>query len=163
MPCFTHHHEAFVCLHPVGTGHYTVAYLDPDLHAALPLKEHPRPHIAADVSGVPVKGAWQPAGGSWYLMLPKVALRKAGLKGSSRVEVAFTVIAQDDVDMPFELQAALDAKPKRAKAWSAFTAGQQRGLAHMLASAQRPQTRQARLQKVMQVIGGDEPLPWLRK
>jgi hypothetical protein len=163
MPYFTHHHEAAICLHPVGSGHYTVVYLDPELHVVLPLKKHPRLRVEADVSGVPVKGAWQPAGGRWYLMLPKVALRKAGLTVGSRVEVAFTVIAQDDVDVPPELQIALDAKPKLAKAWSAFTAGQQRGLAHLVASAQRPETRQARLQKVLQVIGGDAPLPWLRK
>jgi Bacteriocin-protection, YdeI or OmpD-Associated len=163
MPYFDHHHDAVICLHPVGTVHYTVVYLDPELQAVLPLKEHPRLRIEADVSGVPVKGAWQPAGGRWYLMLPKVALRKAGLKVGSPVDVAFKVIAQDDVDVPPELQAALSAKPKLAKAWAAFTAGQQRGLAHMVASAQRPETRQARLQKVLQVVAGDAPLPWLRK
>jgi Bacteriocin-protection, YdeI or OmpD-Associated len=163
MPYFTHYQESAICLHPVGSYHYTVIYLDPELHVTLPLKAHPRLRIEADVSGVPVKGAWQPAGGRWYLMLPKVALRKAGLKVGSRVAVAFKVIAQDDVDVPPELQAALDAKPSLAKAWAALTAGQQRGLAHTVSSAQRPETRKARLQKVLQVVGGDAPLPWLRK
>jgi hypothetical protein len=56
MPYFDHHYETVICRHPVGAGHYTVIYLDPALHAALPLKKHPRLRIEADLSGVPVKG-----------------------------------------------------------------------------------------------------------
>ncbi len=163
MSYFTHRFEAVLSLHPVGTYNYTVVYLDPELHASLPLKEAPRLRIEADISGVPVKGAWQPSSGRWYLMLPKSPIKKAGITIGTMVEVAFKVLPQDDVDVPPELSVALQAKPKVQKAWSALSAGKQRGLAHMVASAKRTQTKQARVEQVIAVLLGEAPLPWVRK
>lgn len=163
MAYFTHRFETTVTLHPVGRYAYTVVYLDPELHASLPLQAHPRLRIEADVSGVAVKGAWQPAGGRWYLMLPKTPLRQAGLAIGSPVEVAFRVIAQDDVDVPPELAAALQASPGARRSWEALSAGQRRGLAHGVASARRPETRRARVAEVLAVLAGEAPLPWLRR
>jgi len=163
MAYFTHRFEASVSLHPIGTYNYTVVYLDPELHASLPLKEMPRLRIEADISGVPVKGAWQPSGGRWYLMLPKIPLRNAGISIGSVVEVAFKVLPQDQVDVPPELSAALQAQPNARKAWSALSAGKQRSLAHMIASAKRSETKQARLEQVIAILLGEAPLPWARK
>lgn len=163
MAYFTHRFEGTVALHPVGRYHYTVVYLDPDLHDALPLKEQPRLRIEADISGVPVKGAWQPSGGRWYLMLPKRPINQAGLAVGSVVEVAFKVLPQDDVDIPPELAVALQSHARARSAWAALSAGKQRGLAHMVASAKRTETRQARTQQVIAVLLGEAPLPWLRK
>lgn len=163
MAYFTHRFETTVALHPVGRYNYTVVYLDPSLHASLPLKESPRLRIEADVSGVPVKGAWQPSGGCWYLMLPKSPLKMAGVSVGTVVEVAFKVLPQDEVDVPPELSAALQAVPLARKAWSALSAGKQRGLAHMVALAKRPETRQARALQVTAVLLGEAPLPWVRK
>ncbi|MCZ8014475.1 MAG: YdeI/OmpD-associated family protein [Limnobacter sp.] len=163
MAYFTHRFEASVSLHPVGTYNYTVVYLDPELHASLPLKEIPRLRIEADISGVPVKGAWQPSGGRWYLMLPKIPLRNAGISIGSVVEVAFKVLPQDQVDVPPELSAALQAQPNARNAWSALSAGKQRSLAHMIASAKRSETKQARLEQVIAILLGEAPLPWARK
>ena len=163
MAYFTHHFEATVSLHPVGKYHYTVVFLDPALHASLPLKESPRLRIEADISGVPVKGAWQPSGGRWYLMLPKTPIKKAGIGVGTVVEVAFKLLPPDDVDIPPELSAALKADRKLRDAWDALSAGKQRGLAHMVASAKRPQTKAARVEQVTDVLLGKAPLPWLRR
>lgn len=163
MRALTHRFDATVSRHPVGTYHYTVVYLDPGLVAELPLRESPRLRIEADVSGVTFKGAWQPAGGRWYLMLPKVPIRQAGLGIGSVVEVAFRVLPQDDVEIPPELMAALQADAQARQAWSALTAGQQRGLAHLVASAQRAPTRQARVDRVTAILLGQQPLPWKRR
>ncbi len=163
MSYFTHHFETRVARHAVGTYHYTVVYLDPSLHSELPLHEHARLRIEADVSGVPVKGAWQPARGKWYLMLPKASLKAAGLKVGSSVEVWFRVLPQDDVDVPEELAALLSKKARVKKAWDALSAGKQRGLAHMVASAKRAETRAARVSQVEEVLLGKTALPWDRK
>lgn len=163
MSYFTHSFEATVARHPVGPYHYTVVYLDPALHDSLPLAQHPRLRIEADIAGLPVKGAWQPAGGRWYLMLPKDGIRKAGLGVGSQVEVAFKVLPQDDVDVPDELAEAIRKNAKARKAWAALSPGKQRGLAHMVASAKRDETRLARVEQVMAVLLGQAPLPWLRK
>lgn len=163
MAYFTHHFEATVSLHPVGTYNYTVVYLDPELHASLPLKEMPRLRIEADVSGVPVKGAWQPSGGRWYLMLPKAPLKLAGIGIGSVVEVAFKLVSQDAVDIPPELSDALQTNRKARDAWAALSAGKQRGLAYLVASAKRPETRQARMEQVTAVLLGEATPPWVRK
>jgi hypothetical protein len=163
MAYFTHRFEALVSLHPVGTYNYTVVYLDPELHASLPLKETPRLRIEADISGVPVKGAWQPSGGRWYLMLPKGPIKKAGISIGAVVEVAFKALPQDDVDIPPELSAVFEAKPRVRKAWASLSAGKQRGLAYMIASAKRSETKQTRVEQVVAVLLGEAPLPWVRK
>lgn len=155
MSYFTHRFEATVSLHPVGTYNHTVVYLDPELHESLALKEYPRLRIEADISGVPVKGAWQPSNGRWYLMFPKSFIRKAGIAIGTVVEVAFRVLPQDDVDVPPELSAALQGRPKAREAWSALSAGKQRGLAYMVASAKRPETKQARVEQVTAVLLGE--------
>ncbi len=163
MAYFTHRFEASVSLHPVGIYNYTVVYLDPELHALLPLNETPRLRVEADISGVPVKGAWQPAAGRWFLMLPKSPIKKAEISIGSVVEVAFKVLPQDEVDVPQELSAVLQAKPEVLQAWSALSPGKQRGLAYMVASAKRSETRQARVDHVTAVLLGEAPLPWVRK
>lgn len=63
MTWFTHRFETAIARHAVGSMRYTVVLLDVALHDTLPLREHPRLRIEADVGGVPVKGAWQPARG----------------------------------------------------------------------------------------------------
>jgi hypothetical protein len=162
MAFFTHHFEATVARHPVGTSFYTVVYLDASLHASLPLREHPRLRVEADISGIPMKGAWQPAAGRWYLMLPKASLKQAGLLVGSRVEVAFAVIAQDDVDVPDELAVRLASTKRLRSAWAKQTPETQRGLAHSIASAKRAEMRIARLAQVEAAILGTAPMPSTR-
>jgi Bacteriocin-protection, YdeI or OmpD-Associated len=163
MAYFTHRFEATVSLHPVGTYSYTVVYLDPELHYSLPLKESPRLRIEADISGVPVKGAWQPSGGWWYLMLPKTPIKKAGIGVGSVVEVAFRLLPQNEVDIPPELSAALRTNRKARDAWAALSAGKQRGLAYMIASAKRPETKRTRVEQVSAVLLGEAAPPWVRR
>lgn len=162
MSYFTHRFDTTIQRHPVGAMHYTVVYLDPNMVSAMPFAEHPRLRIEADVGGVPVKGAWQPARGRWYLMLPKRPLKEAGLMVGDAVEVAFRVIAQDDVDVPVELAERLAAVKKLRAAWDAHTPGTQRGLAHWIESAKRAATRAARLAQVEAALRGTAPLPWAR-
>ncbi len=163
MSYFEYVFETRIARHAVGTYHYTVVYLDPSLHAALPLDQHARLRIEADVSGVPVKGAWQPARGKWYLMLPKDGLKAAGLRIGSSVEVSFRVSPQDDVDISDELAALLSAKVRVRQAWERLSPGKQRGLAYMVSSAKRAETRAARVKKVEAVLLGKVPAPWDRE
>lgn len=155
--------EAAIARHPVGKYHYTVVYLPPTIASALPFAESARLRIEADVSGIPVKGAWQPARGRWYLMLPKQPLRQAGLSVGSPVEVAFRLLPQDEVEVPPELEELLRTDRTMRQAWTRLSAGKQRGLAHMIDSAKRPDTRRARLEQVRRVVLGLEPEPWNRK
>ncbi|MEM0960990.1 MAG: YdeI/OmpD-associated family protein [Bacteroidota bacterium] len=47
----------------------------------------------------------------------------------------------DRVDLPDELQAALDLDPVASAAWRALTPGRQRTLAYGVGRAKRPETR----------------------
>ena len=162
MSYFTHRFETHVSRHAVGTYHYSVVYLEAALHSELPLDQHARLRIEADVSGLPVKGAWQPARGRWYLMLPKALLKAAGLKIGSAVEVAFRVLPQDDVDVPEELAARRARMARVRKAWEALSAGKQRGIAHLVSSAKRPETKAARIDNIEAALLGKVPPPWER-
>jgi uncharacterized protein YdeI (YjbR/CyaY-like superfamily) len=95
-------------------------------------------------------------------MLPKKPLKDADLKIGSRVEVSFRLLPQDQVDLPDELEQWLRTKPKDRNAWKALSAGKQRALAHLVASAKLPQTRAARLKQVQDVVHGLAPPPWIK-
>lgn len=56
MPYLTHRFETTIRRHYAGTLAYTVVLLDPDLLDGLPLREHPRLRIKADVGEMTVKG-----------------------------------------------------------------------------------------------------------
>lgn len=162
MAYFTHRFETKIARHCVGTMAYTVVLLDPTLQDTLPLREFPRLRVEADVAGVAIKGAWQPAKGIWYLMLPKAPLKQAGLSIGDSVEVAFRVVAQDDVDVPMELADRLASDGRLRLAWAELTPGAQRGLAHFVSSAKRIETRTVRLERVEAALLGTAPLPWSR-
>lgn len=164
MAYFEHRFDTVIARHAAGDRyHHTVVYLPADIAAKLPFDQSARLRVEADVSGVPVKGAWQPSGGRWFLMLPKAPLKHAGLAVDSPVEVSFRLLPQDDVDLPPELAALLARDAAVRRAWQDFTAGKQRGLAHMIASARREETRLARLQQVRGIVLGELPEPWKRR
>ncbi len=160
MAYFEHRFDAPISAHPVGRYHHTVVYLPPDLAKRLPFDVSARLRVEADVSGVPVHGAWQPAGGRWYLMLPKRLLKPAGLQVGADVEVSFRLLPQDHVELPPELAALLQDDAPVRRAWQDLSAGKQRGLAHWVDSARKPETRAARLAQVRGVVLGERPEPW---
>jgi hypothetical protein len=149
---FTHRFEGPIARHAVGTLRYTVVYLPASLAATLPFAEHPRLRIEADVGGVPIRGAWQPSPQGRYLMLPRAFLRTHGFAVGDVVEVAFRIDAQDAVEIPPELSAVLAARRPIARAWAERTPGVQRGMAHRIASAKKPETRAARLAEVVEAL-----------
>lgn len=159
---FSHHFETRIERHAVETYHYTVVYLDASMHGEIPLDAQVRLRVEADVCCVSGKGAWQAARGRWYLLLPKAPLRSAGLTIGSAVEAAFRILSQDDVEIPDERDALLAKQERVHKAWPALSPGKQRGLAHLIASAKRPDTRAARLSGLEAVLPGKAPLPWDR-
>jgi antitoxin component of MazEF toxin-antitoxin module len=162
MPYFTHHFDTVIALHPVGTYNYTVVYLPATIARELPFHESPRLRVEADIAGVSVKGAWQPAGGKWYLMLPKTPLKQADLKIGSTVEVSFRLLPQDQVEIPAELGQLLKKEKSVAKYWIALSPGKQRALAHMVASAKTEKTRVMRLGSVRDIALGERSPPWER-
>lgn len=152
MPFYPHRFEAEIVHHDVGTYRYTVVFLDPALHGALPTGKARPVRVDGEVSEVGFEGAFQPVSGRWYLMLSKKLLREGEMKLGDTVEVRFRLVDPDTVDVPLELQQALRSRAALRKAWQALTPGQQRGFCHHLTSAKRPATRQKRLAEILDAV-----------
>lgn len=131
---------------------YTVLFLPDHILEVLPLKEHPRLRIEGLIAGVPFQGACQPNGGAWYLILSKALLKDAGKKLGDECEVTFRIADQDAVNVPEDLQAAIDERANLRRIWNALTPGKRRSFAHRVDSAKRPETREHRILEVIEQI-----------
>lgn len=142
--------DATMSEYDFGRMAYTIVYLPASTKRRLPLAEYPRLRIDGEINGVRFRGAVQPAGdGQYYLLLSKAFLKSAGLALGDRTLVAFDIADQEAVDVPVELEFALEANETAAAVWNRITAGKRRGLAHRVSSAKRVSTREARVEEVI--------------
>ena len=94
--------------------------------------------------------AWNPiADGRKYFILSARFLKDAGLAEGDMTEMRFNIDDQDFVDIPVELQAALESDGELADIWNALTAGKKRFYCHQISSAKQQSTRDRRLQAVV--------------
>ncbi len=135
--------------HNFGRVAYTVAYLSAELQKQLPLDKFPRLRIDGEVCGHRFNGALHPSGGKWYVLLPKKFMKKCGLELGGDVLVMFRIADQNAVDVPSELQRALSANATAKEAWDQLTAGKKRGYAYRVSSAKRMETRENRVDEVI--------------
>lgn len=141
--------------HTSGRIAYAVAYLTKELQKQLPLDKHPRLRIDGEVGGHRFNGALHPCRGKWYVLLPKRMMKKCGLEMGGDVLVSFRIADQNAVDVPSELQRALAANSNAKQAWDKLTTGRKRGYAYRVASAKRMETRENRVDEVIDwVIDG---------
>lgn len=107
--------------------------------------------------------AWQRKGGRWYVLVSKATARAIGAKLGSRVEVAFELVAGDDVEVPAEIGEAIDQEPEWAALWKNLTPGAQRGAAHWVASAKGEMIRADRAVRIFTALeAGLPPIPTKR-
>lgn len=152
MSYFTYAFEAPIVHYSIGRYNYNVVFLPSDLQEALPFAKHPRLRIDAEVGEFPLEGAWQPAKGRWYLMLPRQFMKEGKLSLGDIVEVRFRIADQDAVDVPDALRLALSANEQAATAWEKLTSGRRRGFAHRVASARTVTTRNRRVAEVIEAL-----------
>ena len=138
--------------HAFGRMTYTVAYLPKSLIAELPLKQHPRLRVEGEVNGFRFGGALHPAKGKWYVLLPRRTLKKLRLSVGDEVYVAFEIADQEAVDVPTELRHALEVNEKASDIWQSLTAGKRRSFAFRVSSAKLIETRERRVDEVLQAI-----------
>ena len=82
-------------------------------------------------------------------------MKKCGLEMGGDVLVSFRIADQNAVDVPSELQRALAANANAKQAWDKLTTGRKRGYAYRVASAKRMETRENRVDEVIDwVIDG---------
>lgn len=138
----------------IGNGkkqlYYSVVILPSDLMQILPFKEFPKLRVVGEIAEHPVRGAWNPiADGRKYFILSAKFLKNAGLSIGDTAEMRFNIDDQDFVEVPTELEDALDANPDLLHIWEALTPGKKRFYSYQITSAKRQETRVKRLETLI--------------
>jgi hypothetical protein len=143
-----------VAKHSFGDWGYTVVYLPSEVKAQLPLDEFPRLRVRGEMDDFPFHGAWQPAGGDWFLMINKAVMKQGGYQLGDWIHVRFNIDDQDAVDVPEALQNCLKTDRKLRAAWEGLTPGKQRGMAYQVATAKTAATIEKRIEKIKSMLLG---------
>ncbi|MEO0620165.1 MAG: YdeI/OmpD-associated family protein [Pseudomonadota bacterium] len=154
MSYFSHAFEAPLTHHEVGSKRYqyVVVYVPDDVAGVLPLSEFPRLRIEGEINDQPFEAALNPAGGVWYLMVPKGVREATGLGLGDIADVRFRVGDQDHVDVPVELRDALAGDARACAAWDVLTPGKKRGWAHLAGKPKRQETRHRKAAVVVEAL-----------
>ncbi len=149
---YTYEFSAKLKRHQFGRTPFTVAYLPQDIINALPLDKHPRLRIDGAVNGVRVSNALHPSGGRWYVLVPKRIQKKCNVKLGDTVYIQFDIGDQDAVEIPDELKFALEVNDRASAVWAELTPGKKRGFAYRVSSAKRAETRENRVEEVIEQL-----------
>ena len=144
-----------------ATMAYWVVFLPAKLRRKAPFAAGKKLRMRGVVGGVHgrlVAMAWQLSGGRHYLMFGRATARSLGLALGDEVDVAFSIVVDDDVDVPEELAEALSQEPAWTKLWAALTPGKKRGFAHLVGTIKSPDLRAQRAVDLMRALeeGGAE-------
>lgn len=151
MSFYTHSFEAQLAelVYP-GKFRYFIIRLPREIAEALPFETQVRVRAKGEMNDRQFAGAWMPDGERLpYLHVSREAVEAMGLRVGDDVEVRFNVAPADEVDVPDELQAALDADPAAQAIWDGLTPGRRRGLAHMIRTAKQVTTREKRARQLI--------------
>lgn len=128
---------------------YTVMWLPKDIQVQLPFKKYPRLRIDAEVAGVFINCAFQIEEKRRYLILSKELLKQAEIEQFQKTKVRFSIADQTAVDVPYDLEVALNRNPEAQSKWDKLSAGKKRGYAHRVGSAKREETIIKRVDEVI--------------
>ena len=128
---------------------YFVVRLPSEVANDMPFDRGPRVRVRGEINDLPLAGAFLPDGDATpYIILSGDLVRELGIALGDPVELRFDVEADDAVDMPSELSAALTEVDGAREAFDALSPGRQRGHAHQVRSAKQEATRRKRARKI---------------
>lgn len=122
--------------------------------AKIDFSKSKRLRIYGEVNGIRIECAVMPINGEWYLMVSKKLQKLCGAVPGVKVRIGFDIANQDNVDVPAELQFALEANDEAMKAWQKWTAGKRRSVVHGVAAAKMVETRERRVDEVIGMLLG---------
>jgi len=108
--------------------------------------------IDGEINGFRFANALHPSGGKWYVLVPKRTQKECRIKLGSDVFIQFNIGDQDAVDVPPELTHTLNVNQRASAIWSELTPGKRRGFAYRINSAKRKETRENRVEEVVQSL-----------
>ena len=139
-------------LQAAGRGGHVVAIGD-DVATSLGLKQHSR--VRGRINGTPYRSSIARYGGVTYLGVHKATVEKGGLAIGDSVEVSIELdTTPRGIDIPAELERALEADAKAKTAWDALSPSHKREHARAVADAKKPATKARRIEKTIDALLG---------
>ena len=136
-----------------------VVFVPKKLAIRLKLAKHTRLRIEGEISGEPFEAALNPMKGRWFMMVSKRLRKRCGVEIGARVSIRFNVADQNRVDVPRELQFAIEANPEALRAWEELSPGKRRSLSHRVATAKKVETVENRVEEVLYFLTNDSSSP----
>lgn len=132
---------------------YTVLWIPQDITEQADPTHPSRRRIVAELKGKLRRCALIPGGeGSYYMLFSKQLQKEMKVSLGSEVNVRFWLDDPNRIDIPTELESALEANERAMKEWQKLTPGKRRGLCHMVGSAKRSETRQRRAKQAIESL-----------
>ena len=114
-----------------------------------------RAPVVVNVNGYEYRSTVAPMGGKFLLPFSAQRRKESGIKGGDAIDVEITVdTAPRTVEVPDDLQAALDASPAAAAAWEMLSYSQRKAHVTSVRGAKAAETRARRIAKVTATLEG---------
>ena len=114
-----------------------------------------RPPVVVNVNGYEYRSTVAPMGGKYLLPFSADRRTESGIKGGDAIDVELTVdTAPRTVEIPDDLQAALDASPAAAAAWSKLSYTHQKEHLRSVLDAKKAETRTRRIDAAIAKLEG---------
>ena len=114
-----------------------------------------RAPVVVNVNGYEYRSTVAPMGGKFLLPFSAQRRKESGIKGGDAIDVEITVdTAPRTVEVPDDLQAALDASPAAAAAWEKLSYSQRKAHVTSVLGAKAAETRARRITKVTATLEG---------
>ena len=114
-----------------------------------------RPAVVVNVNGYEYRSTVAPMGGKYLLPFSAERRKQSGIGGGDAIDVELTVdTAPRTVDVPDDLQAALDASPTVSAAWEKLSYSNSKAHVTSVLGAKAAETRARRITKVMATLEG---------
>lgn len=141
-----------IVVYEFETYSHAVVYVPKKIVSQLPMAKGSRLRVDGELNGVRFELAIMPAKGRWYILISKRLQKLCGVAVGEQVEIVFNVADQNRVVVPVELRNALEADDEAMAVWKGWTAGKQRSFCYYVDSAKRAETRENRVEMVIQRI-----------
>ncbi|QEG40805.1 YdeI/OmpD-associated family protein [Roseimaritima ulvae] len=150
MSDYPYNFDAEIVKYDFGKMYYSVVYAPKDVISQIDFTKSKRLRIDGEINGVRIEAALMPTKGKWYIMVSKKLQKFLGRTLGDTVSVRFDIANQDAITVPMELQFALEANDAARAVWDSWTPGKRRGFCHRVDSAKMPETRERRVEEVLE-------------
>jgi hypothetical protein len=134
-------------------GNNTGIEVPADVVAALDAGK--RPPVVVNVNGYEYRSTVAPMGGKYLLPFSAERRKESGIDGGDAIDVELTLdTAPRTVEVPDDLQSALDASPAAAAAWDKLAYTHRKEHVRSVLDAKKPETRTRRIAAVLAKLEG---------